>query len=87
VRLRLAEGQAADGIERHAQVESIELPKVTLRCPRTSVAKVLAKVLDEFQIEDVAVEDPPLEEVISKLYLEDSAKRSSQTAQPTEAAQ
>ncbi len=68
VRLRLAEGQSADGMDRYAQVESIELPKVTLRCPRASVAKVLAQVLTEFQIEDVAVDDPPLEEVISKLY-------------------
>jgi ABC-2 type transport system ATP-binding protein len=83
VRLRLAEGQSADGLDRYAQVESIELPKVTLRCQRTNVAKILARVLDDFQIEDVAVEDPPLEEVISKLYQEGSSssnQRASETA-------
>jgi ABC-2 type transport system ATP-binding protein len=68
VRLRLADGQSAEGIETYADVESIELPKVTLRCPRTSVARVLAEVLDRYQVEDVNVEDPPLEEVISKLF-------------------
>jgi ABC-2 type transport system ATP-binding protein len=83
VRLRLAEGQSADGLEQYAQVESIELPKVTLRCQRTNVAKILARILDDFQIEDVAVEDPPLEEVISKLYQEGSTspnQRASETA-------
>lgn len=83
VRLRLAEGQSADGLEQYAQVESIELPKVTLRCQRTNVAKILARILDDFQIEDVAVEDPPLEEVISKLYQEGSSspnQRASETA-------
>lgn len=82
VRLRLAEGQSADGLDQYAQVESIELPKVTLRCQRTNVAKILARILDDFQIEDVAVEDPPLEEVISKLYQEGSSspnQRASET--------
>lgn len=68
VRLRLADDQSAEGIEELAKVESIELPKVTLRCPRTNVAKVLAQLLDRYQIDDVNVEDPPLEEVISKLF-------------------
>lgn len=68
VRLRLADGELAAGIESIAEVESIELPKVTLRCPRLQVARVLTEALNRFQIEDVAVEDPPLEEVISKLF-------------------
>jgi ABC-2 type transport system ATP-binding protein len=68
VRLRLADGELATGIESIAEVESIELPKVTLRCPRLQVARVLTEALNRFQIEDVAVEDPPLEEVISKLF-------------------
>ncbi len=68
VRLRLADGELATGIESIAEVESIELPKVTLRCQRLQVARVLTEALNRFQIEDVAVEDPPLEEVISKLF-------------------
>jgi ABC-2 type transport system ATP-binding protein len=71
VRLQLAEGQLPAGIERFAEVESIQPPKVTLRCDRKSVAKVLGQLLAEYQIEDVAVEDPPLEEIISRLYQEE----------------
>ncbi len=79
VRLRLAEGQSAEGIEKLADVESIELPKVTLRCQRTQVAKVLSEALDRYQIEDVAVEDPPLEEVISKLFQDTGSTSTPQT--------
>lgn len=81
VRLRLADGELATGIESIAEVESIELPKVTLRCPRLQVARVLTEALNRFQIEDVAVEDPPLEEVISKLFHDTRGpEQSSETA-------
>jgi ABC-type uncharacterized transport system ATPase subunit len=32
------------------------------------VPATLSKILDAYEIDDVAVEDPPLEEVISSLY-------------------
>ena len=73
VRLRLGDGQSPAGLEQLAEVISVELPKVTLRCPRNGVAQFLSRALDSFQIEDVAIEDPPLEEVISKLFQETTA--------------
>lgn len=81
VRLRLGDDQSADGMERYAEVETIQLPNVTLRCPKSSVTKILAELLAKYPIEDVSVEDPPLEEVISKLYQE------SNTAEPVGIAQ
>ncbi len=77
LRLQLADGQSAEGLERFAQVESVVLPKVTLRCARQEVPKMLASILQQYQVDDVAVEDPPLEEVISKLY-EDHADNKSE---------
>lgn len=68
LRLQLAEGQTPDGLERIAQVQHMELPKVTLRVPRSEVLKLLEHVLQHYQIEDVGVEDPPLEEVIANLF-------------------
>lgn len=68
VTLQLAEGQSADGLERYATVESVELPKVTLRCPRSEATKTLAAILESFNVEDISVEDPPLEEVIANLF-------------------
>lgn len=68
VRLQLADGQSPEGLEAFADVESVELPRVTMRCQRSDVTKILASVLQQYEVEDVAVEDPPLEEVIADLY-------------------
>jgi ABC-2 type transport system ATP-binding protein len=81
LRLQLADGQSAAGLERFAEVDSVVLPKVTLRCPRQEVPKMLAAILQQYQVDDVAVEDPPLEEVISKLY-EDHADNKSVATEP-----
>lgn len=70
LKLQLADGQTAEGLERFAEVESVELPKVNLRCPRADVAKMLARILEHYQVDDVSVEEPPLEEVIAQLYRE-----------------
>ena len=68
VTLQLAENQSAEGLELLGEILSIELPRVKLKCKRSDVARVLAEVLKRFQIDDVAVEDPPLEEVIASLF-------------------
>lgn len=72
LRLLLADGQSADGLERFATIHELELPKVTLRCPRADVPKMLEHILKNYQIEDVGVEDPPLEDVIASLFEESS---------------
>lgn len=68
LRLQLAEGQSAEGLEKFAEVESVQLPKVTLRCARGDATKRLTEILQNYQVEDISVEDPPLEEVIAQLY-------------------
>ncbi|MFK7735688.1 MAG: ATP-binding cassette domain-containing protein [Pirellulaceae bacterium] len=68
LRLQLAEGQSAEGLERFAEVESVQLPKITLRCSRAEATRSLAEILQHYQVEDISVEDPPLEEVIAQLY-------------------
>jgi ABC-2 type transport system ATP-binding protein len=68
VTLDLAEGQLPIGIERYGRVESTELPRIRLRVPRQQVPAALASILSSFTIDDVAVEDPPLEEVIAGLF-------------------
>ena len=68
VTLELAEGQGAEGLERFGTIQSIEMPRVKLRCERSKISSILAGVLDAYSINDVAVEDPPLEEVIAGLF-------------------
>jgi ABC-2 type transport system ATP-binding protein len=50
--------------------EVVELipPRVKLEVDRSEIATVLAKLLGAYAIQDVSVEDPPLEEVIASLF-------------------
>jgi ABC-2 type transport system ATP-binding protein len=87
LKLQLADGQSPDGLERFAEVVSVVLPKVTLRCARVDVTKMLAAILQHYHVDDIAVEDPPLEEVIADLYQQDSSQNSDQSAaSPSEVA-
>ncbi|MFK8115403.1 MAG: ATP-binding cassette domain-containing protein [Rubripirellula sp.] len=52
-------------------------PKARIRVNRTDVPRVLAEVLRDNPIEDVSVEDVPLEEVIAELFRETSEKAAS----------
>ncbi|MEM8864330.1 MAG: ABC transporter ATP-binding protein [Planctomycetota bacterium] len=64
----MPDGQAPTDIARFGQVLDAEPPKVKLRVERNVIADVLAGVLDKYAIEDVSVEDPPLEEVIAEMF-------------------
>jgi ABC-2 type transport system ATP-binding protein len=70
VTLLLADGQPTDAFGRHGQIVSIEPPKVKLRIERAQVAKSLAAILAQHAVEDIVVEDPPLEEVIAAMFSE-----------------
>jgi ABC-2 type transport system ATP-binding protein len=68
VTLQLGEGQSPAGLERFGQLDKVNLPRVSLRCQRAEVSRVLSEILSGYQIDDIAVEDPPLEEVIASLF-------------------
>jgi ABC-2 type transport system ATP-binding protein len=70
VTLLLADGQASGDFTRFGNVASIEPPKVKLRIERAQVAKTLAAILAQHTVEDIVVEDPPLEEVIAAMFSE-----------------
>ena len=68
VTLQLADGQPTGEFARYGDVVSVEPPKVKLRIERAQVAKALAAILAQHAVEDVVVEDPPLEEVIAAMF-------------------
>jgi ABC-2 type transport system ATP-binding protein len=75
VTLLLADGQASGDFARFGNVVSIEPPKVKLRIERPQVAKTLAAILAQHTVEDIVVEDPPLEEVIAAMFSEVAGER------------
>jgi ABC-2 type transport system ATP-binding protein len=55
-------------------------PRVKLRVERQAISKVLAAVLANHTLEDVSVEDPPLEEVIAQVFTESAESAESAPA-------
>jgi ABC-2 type transport system ATP-binding protein len=68
ITLQLADGQASRDFGRFGTVVSVEPPKIKLRIERPEVARALAQILAEHTVEDMIVEDPPLEEVIAAMF-------------------
>jgi ABC-2 type transport system ATP-binding protein len=57
-----------DDLDRFGEVMEVVPPRASIRIERSEVAKALSTLLDRHTIEDVSVEDPPLEEVIADLF-------------------
>ena len=53
---------------RFGEVVSVQPPRVKVRVERGEVARALSALLDHYSLEDISVEDPPLEEVIAKVF-------------------
>ena len=56
------------GLGRYGEVLEENPPKVKLRVDRSVVADSLAAILAQQTVQDVSVEDPPLEEVIAEMF-------------------
>lgn len=85
ITLQLSDGTSPNGLERFGKLEKLVLPRVSFRCPRSEVSKTLAEILSNYPIDDMSVEDPPLEETISKLYTHVSADENRSEASTTSA--
>jgi ABC-2 type transport system ATP-binding protein len=57
-------------LEHFGVVFDVKAPRLKLRVPRAEVARTLATLLGRFEIEDVSVQDRPLEEVIAEVFQE-----------------
>ena len=68
IQLQLGMDQTEKGLEQFGELLKVDLPRVSLRVPRQNVSRVLASILNNYTIDDVAVEDPPLEEAIANLF-------------------
>jgi ABC-2 type transport system ATP-binding protein len=66
--LQFGDGRMPSDLSRYGDVLELKEPEVKLRVERNVITNVLSAVLAEHAIEDVSVEDPPLEEVIAKVF-------------------
>jgi len=68
VTLLFADDRMPSDLGQYGQVIEVEGPKAKIRIQRNRVAETLAKVLARHTIDDVSVEEPPLEEVIADVF-------------------
>ena len=68
ISLQLANGQPSDDWARFGEILSIELPKVKIRVQRGVVPEGVGGILAAHAVDDISVEDPPLEEVIAEMF-------------------
>ena len=66
--LQFTDDDVPHDLQRYGDVLEIASPKATLRVDRTGIAQILSSVLADHSVEDVSVEDPPLEEVIAEVF-------------------
>jgi ABC-2 type transport system ATP-binding protein len=72
--LQFADGHVPADLARYGELIEITQPRAKLRIERKEISRVLAHVLAHHAIEDVSVEDPPLEEVIALLFAQSTAE-------------
>jgi len=68
VTLLFATDRMPSDLDRYGQLLEEQPPKAKLRIERNKVAEVLAAILNQHTLEDISVEDPPLEEVIADAF-------------------
>lgn len=68
VTLQFAEGDTPSDLDSLGQVLDTNWPKARLRIQRSDVPTRLSAALSRYHLEDVVVEDPPLEEVIADMF-------------------
>jgi ABC-2 type transport system ATP-binding protein len=73
IRLEFAEGQVPDDLGRFGEVVRCDGPTADLKVGRARVAEALGAILDRHAVADVVVQDPPLEQMIARVFEEGRA--------------
>ena len=69
ITLQFPEGiEAMPDLSRYGKVLEVQPPRVRLQVQRSEVGQVLSSILNIHLVDDVSVEDPPLEEVIASVF-------------------
>jgi ABC-2 type transport system ATP-binding protein len=70
VKLQFDEAPPPGELQRYGEVVRREGPVVDLKVDRTRVAEVLGSILDRFTVIDMSVQDPPLDQMIARVFEE-----------------
>jgi ABC-2 type transport system ATP-binding protein len=68
ISVQMCDGKMPDDLDRFGVILSREAPRIKLRVDRSVVPEVLSNILAQNVVEDISVEDPPLEDVIAEMF-------------------
>ncbi len=68
VSLQFSDGHLPADLNRFGEVISADAPRVKLRVQRRLVSEVLGAILASHAVDDISVEDPPLEEIVADIF-------------------
>ncbi|MHB8902804.1 MAG: ABC transporter ATP-binding protein [Thermoguttaceae bacterium] len=68
VTLLFANGHIPGDLGVYGKVLAAESPRAKIQVERADVARTLSRILQQHPVEDVSVEDPPLEQVIAEIF-------------------
>ncbi len=66
-----------DGLEVYGEVTGREGPVASLKVDRSRVSEVLGAILDRYTVLDVTIQDPPLDQMIARVFEEGRARHES----------
>ncbi|MEB3234087.1 MAG: ABC transporter, partial [Cyanobacteriota bacterium] len=73
VRLELAEPPVPQDLAPYGEIETLEGRSAQLLVPRERLTTVVAELLARFEVLDLEVNDPPIDELIGRLYHQGAA--------------
>ena len=73
IEVQFAGTELPEDLENFGEVFERQPPRAKLRIPRSDVPKTLTTLLGRFTIEDISVEDRPLEEAMAELFTDSAA--------------
>lgn len=76
IHLQFAGSEIPADIEQFGKVLEKVPPRVKLEVPRQDIPKILAVLLDRYQIEDVGVQERPLEDAMAEMFAQKNGDRS-----------
>ena len=68
IELQFAGAEVPADLDRFGEVVETRPPRVKLKVPRSKIPEILSALLANYQIEDVGVQERPLEDVIAELF-------------------
>jgi ABC-2 type transport system ATP-binding protein len=68
VRVELAQALSPDELASFGEVESIQGQEVRFIVPREKLTATISRILSQLQVQDLNVSDPPVEEIVGRLF-------------------